>query len=53
MKSHQLGREGLGIQLESLILLMLLPLKEKHDLLRLGCENENENAVAHRAVVIN
>lgn len=31
---------------------LLLPLIEKHNLLRLGCESKKENTVTHRAAVI-
>lgn len=53
MKAHQVGRglwDSVGIPHFS-----LAPptYRKKHNLLRLGSENKNENTATHRAVVIN
>lgn len=52
VKSHQHGRGTVGYSW-NLSFSVAPPTYRKHNLLRLGCENKNENTVTHRAVVIN
>lgn len=52
MKSHQLGRGSVGF-VWNLFFSVAPPTYRKHNLLRLGFKNKNENTVTHRTVVIN
>lgn len=51
VKSHQLGRGAVGFSW-NLSFSVAPPTCRKHNLLRLGCKNKNENTVTHRTVVI-